>query len=225
MIEDSGKLPILDARLGYAASLIKGCSLVADIGTDHGQLACHLLLTNRTERIIASDISALSREKARALFYAHGVLDRARISQLPGLLALEGEKPQAIMMLGMGGGLIADMLMEAEDLGGARLVLGPQSQLPHLRKSLQNLGYNIEHEQLVRSHGRYYIIISAIPGNMVLGEGDMLVGYNLRGSPQAQLIDYLRWQLDVAKSWHGARGQNYRKYLEEAIDEEQARQG
>ena len=60
-------MPIrIDERLTAIATLIKG-GTVADVGCDHGKLGYYLVSTDRAERVIATDISAPSLQKAYEL--------------------------------------------------------------------------------------------------------------------------------------------------------------
>lgn len=213
-------LPRLDARLSAIASEVPDCDLACDIGTDHGKLACWLMAGERAKRMIVSDISKQSREKARDLFIQYGVEDRAVISGEDGLFAIAGERPDVVILAGMGGGLIHDILGQPVELNGAKLVLSAHTELPLVRSALQKRRYAITRELLVKASGRYYRVISAIPGDQVLSPLEMELGYNLIGTETAKVRDYLLWQLDISKSWQGERGENYQRMLLEALDGE-----
>ncbi|NLZ88544.1 MAG: SAM-dependent methyltransferase, partial [Clostridiales bacterium] len=58
------KAPSLDERLSAAVRCFPVCDTGADIGADHGKLACWLLLNNRCNRMIVSDISAKALKRA-----------------------------------------------------------------------------------------------------------------------------------------------------------------
>ena len=57
----------LRPRLQAAADMINGSHRAADIGCDHGRLSVALLQQGRADRVIASDISAPSLQKATEL--------------------------------------------------------------------------------------------------------------------------------------------------------------
>ncbi|NLW21555.1 MAG: SAM-dependent methyltransferase [Clostridiales bacterium] len=208
----------LDARLASIAREVPACSLAADIGADHGKLACWLMLSGRVERMIVSDLSPVSRDKARDLFVRHGLMDRVSLSAADGLLALR-EPAGAIIIAGMGGGLVARILRQPVDLGGSRLILSAHTELPLVRDALQDRGYAIVHEKLVRAAARYYRVITAQEGRQRLAPRERLLGVRLRAEMGASLAEYYRWQLRVAASWRGERGHTYRSYLQEALHE------
>ena len=115
----------LDPRLSMIARLVGSCESCADIGCDHGRLGAFLLQSGQCRRVLLTDISAPSLEKARALMHGLGLTDRARFSVGNGALALD-ETPQVAVIAGMGGTTIARILREGrERLDGARLVLQP----------------------------------------------------------------------------------------------------
>lgn len=206
----------LDARLACIAAEIPACDLAADIGADHGKLSCWLLVSGRVKRMIVSDISKTSRDKARDLFVEHQVLDRVDFSGDDGLNAIHGE-PQAVIIAGMGGGLIHDILQQDVSLRGARLVLSAHTELPLVREALQAKKYRIEQETLVQSGGRYYRVLTAVPGQMLLNDRQRMMGINVKACCGTSLIEYYQWQMKVAASWRGEKGNRYREYLEEEL--------
>lgn len=212
-------LPKLDARLQAIANQVPSCLLAADIGADHGKLSHYLLASDRVARMIVSDLSPGSRKKMRELFAAQGLLERVQLSGADGLFALQG-RPEAVIIAGMGGGLVADILTQPVDLQGSMLVLSAQTELPLVREALQKRGYAIMQELLVKAAGRYYRVMTAKPGSQQLNPTQMALGVNLQGTASASLQDYYRWQLQVAESWQGEKGSEYRRMLKEALDDD-----
>jgi len=211
------RLPALDRRLSRIAEQVPVCDLAADIGADHGKLSCHLLHTGRVKRMIVSDISQHSRDKARDLFIRHRLMDRVSLSAADGLHALDGQKADAVIIAGMGGALIARILQQDVDVQGALLLLGAQTELPLVRESLIKRGYRILTEILTRENGRFYRIIKSLPGEQTLSPVQKALGFNVQDTPEAAYGDYLRWQLQVTASWHGKRGEETRQHLKEAL--------
>lgn len=215
---DAIRLPGLDARLSCIAAQVPACELAADIGADHGKLACSLLVSGRVKRMIVSDISKVSRDKARDLFIEHGLEDRVEIRGEDGLYALSGQ-PGAVIIAGMGGGLIQGILSQPVRLRPARLIVSAHTELPLVRQAILDKSYRIEKELLVMSSGRYYRVMVARPGAQKLSESELALGYKLEGAMGARPVDYFRWQLEIARSWAGDKGEKYRKMVKEALDE------
>jgi tRNA (adenine22-N1)-methyltransferase len=211
----------LDTRLACIASEVPACNLAADIGTDHGKLPCWLLASGRVKKMIVSDISKISRDKARDLFLEYEVTARVVLSGANGLFALQ-DNPEAVVIAGMGGGLVSEILLQDVALNNAKLILSAHTELPLLRDAVLSKGYKIIKELLVFSGGRYYRIITALPGSQNLSEFQRELGFNLHGTPGAKLDNYFRWQMEVAQTWHGEKGRKYRTILQEALDEQQS---
>ena len=109
-------------RLCAIAGLLPRCKTVADIGCDHGKLACLLLVRGVCERVIAVDISPHSVEKTKRLGAALGLTARLDVRLGDGFSALRPDEAQAAVLAGLGGELIAAMLPGA---GERTLVLQP----------------------------------------------------------------------------------------------------
>ncbi len=152
-----------DKRLRAAADWVEPCEVIADIGCDHGRLGAMLLLENRTKHLLASDISEKSLEKARHCLRRHGLTGRAEFLVADGLEALD-RKVDTVCILGMGGETLSGILLRGQDkLLGAMLVLGAHTNLYIVRKTLQAIGYRLSGEQVVRSEGRMYVLLRAVP--------------------------------------------------------------
>ena len=157
----------LRPRLAAAASFLCGFRTVADIGSDHGRLAVALLQQSSATRVIASDISADSLTKARALALRCGVSEeQLAFSVSDGLSHLAPGEADALVFAGMGGELIAQLLEEGTAVAQAAecIVMQPMGGTLELRRFLLEQGYSLADEQLVLDAGRYYQIIAAKPG-------------------------------------------------------------
>ncbi|MDO4572939.1 MAG: class I SAM-dependent methyltransferase [Clostridia bacterium] len=155
----------LDARLSLALHMLKGARVVADIGCDHGRLACALIQQGAAERVIASDISAASLDKARALVARCGLAERVETRLGDGLRALRPGEAEAAALLGMGGTLMAGML-EAADApfqGAARILFQPMRAAEDIRRWLYRNGCRILDDRMAEAGGRLYQLILASP--------------------------------------------------------------
>lgn len=148
----------MNARLTAVCSLLRPCRLLADIGCDHGYVARYAL-DNGVENVVASDVSAGSLMKARKLLAPYG--SRARLVCADGLTALETD-PDTIVIAGMGGMLICDILREYA--GRAALVLGPQKDVPAVRRFLTAKGYRITDDFVAADRKRFYDVLRAERG-------------------------------------------------------------
>lgn len=151
----------LDARLAAAAELIEG-SYIADVGTDHGFLPVFLCSKNPDMRAVASDIKKAPLERAVKNVSAHSLEDRIDTVLTPGLSGLEKYPLSDIVICGMGGLTIIEILENAPFVkNGVHLILQPMQHMSNLRRYLCENGYDIDKESLARADGRVYQIISA----------------------------------------------------------------
>ena len=193
----------LDARLGAVAAFVdEGAGLVADIGADHGRLACALLTTRPGLRMIVADISADSLAKAQRLLERRGFCHRAAFRVANGLGAIQdGERPDAIVLAGLGGATLRDILAAegAKDaIGNAKLILQPNIEAPLLREWLCANGFPINEEAVVQANGRYYVILCAQRGTaMELSPKERALGPCLLRQRPAEYAGYLRWREQV----------------------------
>ncbi len=156
----------LSERLKSAADLVKYRS-VADIGTDHGYIPCYLAYRNNIDKAIACDINKgpLSKAFENINRYGFGSIIETRLGS--GLEPLKKGEAETVIIAGMGGLLICDILKKGADKLGyvKQLVLQPQRDIYSVRKLIHQLGFRIEDEKMLCEGGKYYNIISAEKGN------------------------------------------------------------
>lgn len=214
------RLPLLDARLRCAADLVPRCSLAADIGADHGRLACDLLSNNVCDRMIVSDISGDSLGKSRRLLKLHGLEHRAELVVADGLDAIT-EPVSAVIIAGMGGRTIADIMQKNEKIGDARLIVSAHTEMHLLRQKLYEYGFCFESETVLRANGRFYTVLSSRRGRAEYSPRQLYIGYALQGEC---VKEYLHWRRDVTAARRGDMSQMHLRWLEEEIERENGNQ-
>ncbi|MCI2056654.1 MAG: class I SAM-dependent methyltransferase [Oscillibacter sp.] len=193
----------LTPRLQLLANWVPQNARLADIGTDHGYLPIWLLLQDRIAAAIASDLrpGPLSRAKADAAQY--GVADRLDCRLCDGLAEISPQEVDTIVIAGMGGENIADILSAAPWTadGLHQLLVQPMSRAEVLREYLMKHGYRIEREQLVLDRGVLYPVLLVSAGTMNLTAGQMYAGAGLQKDPleNQYLIEWIiRFQNAIA---------------------------
>lgn len=178
----------MTARLRAVCALIRPCKRLADIGCDHGYVARYAL-DHGVETVVAADISAGALAKAERLLAPYG--ERATTVCADGLAAI-GDDPDCIVLAGMGGHTILDILDGYT--GNATLVLGPQRDVPAVRTYLTEHGYAIEADAVVEDRGRFYDVMRAARGHQRLQplQRDYGVFYD---RPNPALRQKLLWEL------------------------------
>ena len=136
---------------------------MADIGTDHGLLPAYLVTTGRVPSAIGIDDKELPLAGARASLEALGI-HTVELRHASGCVGLAAGEVRTITIAGMGGPSIARIL-EGLPAGVTRLVLQPNAGATALRAWLGGHGWTIDAEQVVRDRGRFFMIVSAVPGS------------------------------------------------------------
>jgi len=150
-----------------AALLPPGCACLADIGTDHGYLPVSLLLEGRIERAVAADVGTLPLDHARRTAALYGVTAGIDFRLGDGLSVLRPGEADTIVIAGMGGDAITNILSAAPwSRDGPLLLLQPMSKAEVLRSWLPANGYAVRRETLVQDKGVLYPILLAAGGNM-----------------------------------------------------------
>lgn len=137
---------------------------LADVGTDHGYLPVYLIQHHMIESAVATDI------RPGPLARAKSCVEENEISQMRcilcnGLDAVDPSEADTVVIAGMGGENIADILQRAIwTRENTTLILQPMSRAEVLRMELSSLGLCTEGEYLVEDSGRLYSILVARGG-------------------------------------------------------------
>lgn len=170
---------MLSKRLKTVTDAVGKAACVLDMGCDHGYVPLALIQNHQAKHVIASDISAPSLDKAKHQIASAHLEDVIETRLGGGLDIILKDECDAIIMAGMGGLLISDILQQDfEKVAHARLVLQPMNHAATARLTLEKIGFCIQSERVVFEDGHYYEIIMAEPGDMQVKEPiDYWVGY------------------------------------------------
>lgn len=152
-----------DKRLLCCAELCKGPKAV-DVGTDHGHLAVYLVVQGICTSCIASDVNEKPLAAAGESIRAAGLEGKITTVLSDGLNEIEPEGVSDVIIAGMGGELIAEIILRAEWIKEKRvnLVLQPMSKWDHLRQALYDNGFEVTRE-LACEEGKFvYSVMQAL---------------------------------------------------------------
>ena len=156
----------LSERLKAIADQVLVGYPAADVGTDHAQIPIYLLKNKRVPRMILSDNKAGPLKKAMENLLASGItLDPADLRKGDGLTVLACAEVSSVIIAGMGGLLIAEILSDdlKKSLSFQRLILQPRTASADLRLWLIKNGFFVVVEQLVSEGQRLCEVITAEP--------------------------------------------------------------
>lgn len=162
----TNKKPKLGKRLQCAAEQVRQGTFLADVGTDHAYLPIALALDGTVRGGVVTDIHRGPIERATEHIRAYGLENRLTPICCDGLASEECRRAEDILILGMGGELIADILSRAPwtKKAGTRLILQPMTHPELLRAFLCAEGYSIVGERLVSEERIYQIICAEYSG-------------------------------------------------------------
>ncbi len=156
----------LAPRLAAVAGFVLPGGPVADIGTDHAYLPVALLAAGVVPRAVATDLRPGPLAAARDTVAAARLTAGIDLRLGDGLAVLAPGEVATVVLAGMGGPLIADLLaaaLPAVLAGVWRLVLQPMAGEDTLRRRLPAMGWRIADEALALEAGRIYPVIAADP--------------------------------------------------------------
>ncbi|MEA4833099.1 hypothetical protein SDC9_109179 [bioreactor metagenome] len=151
-------------RLAACARLVSKCRVFADVGTDHALLPAYLLSSGCAGSAVISDINPGPLSAGITTLTERG-LDKNAIAVLcDGLSGVMGYRPDVIVIAGMGGETIAEILSRAISSGSLKpdktsFVLQPMTKAERLRQYLYRSGFFIEAEELASEDGRIYVVV------------------------------------------------------------------
>lgn len=157
----------LDTRLALVAQFVRAGSRVADVGTDHAFLPVYLVQSGKSPFAIASDIRQGPVASARHTVAESGFGDRISVRMGNGLDTVSPDEVDDIVIAGMGGETVADILARAPwtQNGRYRLILQPMSKPERLRRFLWENGFDLQEESAVQADGHIYtVMVSAFTG-------------------------------------------------------------
>jgi len=142
----------LSDRLQLIADEIIVGETMADIGTDHGFLPLYLMESGKCPHVIMADISKGSLAKADENCKLAGPGKTYDLRLGDGIDVLEDGEVDVIVIAGMGGLLIRDILdwNVKKSRSMSRYIFQPRNKVGALRYWLYSNGFSIEKESLVR---------------------------------------------------------------------------
>ena len=154
----------LSARLETAAKMVRRGSSLADIGCDHGYVPVALVERGIIRYAVASDINEGPLSSCKALVDENGLEKKIKCVLSDGLKSINLDEINDIIIAGMGGELIADILSESDiiKLREKHLILNPMTHPEFARKFLFDNGFEIQKDIIVKDKKHYYSVFDAV---------------------------------------------------------------
>lgn len=153
----------LTPRLQAIADSINQYDTLADIGTDHAYLPIYLMLNEKIKCAIATDINKGPIEIAQNRIKQYKLEEKIETRQGSGLTVLKPGEADVIVVAGMGGMLISEIIEQSKTVAESAktIVMQPMLDSGKLRRYLISNGYEIFEEELAKEDRKIYEIIWA----------------------------------------------------------------
>lgn len=185
----------LSKRLQTIADFIKKDEVVADIGTDHAHIPIYLIKNNIISKAYACDINKGPLEKAKENINYYGVKNiELRLSN--GLEKLKSDEADTVIIAGMGGELIIDILEKGRRFfeSKRKFILSPHTKIDEVRKFLLSNGFEITKEDMCIDEGKFYTVIEVkyTENKEMYSETELLYGKYLIENKHPVLLRFLK---------------------------------
>lgn len=153
----------LKGRMKLIADKVNPCSIVCDIGTDHAYIPIYLVSRKVCNRAVASDVRKGPILIAEGNIAHYGLSDRIETRLGNGLDNIKKSEADVIIIAGMGGMLIKEILAQGFEKAkkANRLILQPMNAAEVVREWLYENGFEISDEELAQEGEKLYTVVVA----------------------------------------------------------------
>ena len=151
----------LDSRLSLCASFVRQDSKLADIGTDHAYLPVWLCQNGVCKSAIAADINPEPLSRGQLTIAQAGLEDKIKTRLSDGLKSISADEADDIVIAGMGGELIAKIILDCEYSRDKdkRFILQPMTKSELLIERLCQNGFEILSQDCCVASNKCYTVL------------------------------------------------------------------
>lgn len=185
----------LSKRLQTIADFVKKDAIVADIGTDHAHIPIYLIENKIISKAYACDINSGPLEKAKENIEYFWVKENIVLRLSNGLDKMSNDEVDTIIIAGMGGELIIDILERGRSFFDKKntFILSPHTKIDEVRRYILKNGFEILREDMCIDEGKFYTVMEVIyTGNdTIYNDKELLYGRYLIENKHSILIKFL----------------------------------
>lgn len=186
----------LSKRLQTIADFVKKNSVVADIGTDHAHIPIYLIENKIIDKAYACDINKGPLEKAKENIENFGVSKNIVLRLSNGLDKMSNKEADTIIIAGMGGELIIDILERGKSFFDKKntFILSPHTKTDEVRDYLLRKGFEILKEDMCIEEGKFYTVMEVryTENKLMYSEAELLYGKFLIENKHPVLLEFLK---------------------------------
>ena len=146
----------LSERMLAIAQMVSPGMRVCDVGCDHGFISIYLVEEKIAPSVLAMDIGKGPLQQAQLHIEEAGLQNRITTRLSDGLMKYREGEADCLIIAGMGGPLMQEILSNEKVEDFKEIILAPQSEICEFRKFLADHGFEIIAENMVLEDGKYY---------------------------------------------------------------------
>jgi tRNA (adenine22-N1)-methyltransferase len=158
----------LSYRLEMVAKYIPTGYSMADIGSDHAYLPCHVVHNGKVPFAVAGEVVEGPYKSAKSQVEAEELTNKISVRKGNGLEVISPGEVDCITIAGMGGSLIASILEDGKDKleHVKRLILQPNISAISVRIWLIDNGWELIDEAILEEDEKIYEVLVAEKGDV-----------------------------------------------------------
>lgn len=191
----------ISKRLLKIASMVDKKSRIIDVGCDHALLDIYLSLNGLEGKIIASDITigAVNQAKKNVSLYK---TSNVEVRKGDGLSTIKkSDNINTIIMSGLGNQKIISILKENKNIlkNVNTIIIQSNTGYNMIRKELNDMGYYVDDECLVKDRGIIYVIIKFKKGKIIHSKKELYFGPVLLKNKNVLFKELIRNEINKNK--------------------------
>ena len=188
-------------RLKEIGNFITNAKVVVDVGCDHALLPIYLVLNNKSLSAIAVDNKIGPLNSAKENIKEYNLESKIKTVLSDGLKEVIPKDYDTIVISGMGGETIIDIISNGPINDEATLILEPNKNVKELREYLTLNSYEIIDEKMIKDKSYFYTIIKAIKTDktLSLSPNELIFGPIIIKENTDIFKEYLLYNINVLK--------------------------
>lgn len=210
----------LDSRLNLCASFVRKGVKVADIGTDHAYLPVWLCKKGIAISALACDIGQEPLQNALNTIYKYNAENLVETRLCNGLAKVNDNEAQDIIIAGMGGETIAEIIdaWQFAKNKDKHFILQPMTKSDELVKFLYKSGFEIIEQRCCKERKIYTVMLVTYTGNIQNVSKEFT--YLGKLSPKENPLDREFLQMEIRNLENKAKGNKGYEIVAENLKKE-----